>query len=166
LQAGRAYENDRRVPDPELAAAVQHLDKGFIHRYNLILNAVCLTIHEERVTSSWLVDTDVIEVLKSLSATMKTLSSGIYYESMPESGIRASLYRRVKGLLDEFMQPEPHEGLDQALKVSDALNILNFLTLGAIVNSNSRPRSRQYLDMLAEMAKTTEPEQRSSLIVP
>src|SRR5215813_14698959 len=46
LQAGRAYENDQRVPDPELAAAVQHLDKGFIYRHSLILNGVCHTIHE------------------------------------------------------------------------------------------------------------------------
>jgi len=155
------------VPDPQLVAAVQHLDKDFIYRQSPILNAVCLSIHEEHMDSRWLVDTDVIEVLKSLAATMKTLSSGIYYDSLPESGIRASLYRRLKGLLDGFMHPEPHGGLHQPAKLSEAVDILNFLTMAATVNSNSRPRSRQYLDTLTEMAASEAGhQQRSSLIVP
>jgi len=167
LQAGRAYENDQRVPEPQLAEAVQHLDKGFIYRHTPILNTVCQSIHHERIESPWLVDTDAIEVLKNLAATMKTLSSGIYYESLPESGIRGSLYRRLKGLFDEFMKPDTHGRLEETLKVSEALDILNFLTITATVNSNSRPRSRQYLDTLAEMAgEAAEQPQRSSLIVP
>jgi len=43
------------------------------------------SVAEERLDSPWLVDNDVIEVYKALSATMKTLSSGIYYESLPEA---------------------------------------------------------------------------------
>jgi hypothetical protein len=167
LLAGRAYENDQREPEPQLTAAVQQLDKGFIYRQTPILNSICQSIHNERTEAPWLVDTDVIEVLKNLAATMKTLSSGIYYESLPESGIRVSLYRRLKGLFDGFMQPEPQGGLEQSLRVSEAVDILNFLTITATVNSNSRPRSRQYLDMLAGMAnQAAEQPQRSSLIVP
>ena len=41
-------------------------------------------VAEERLASPWLVDRDVEEVYRALSATMKTLSSGIYYESLPE----------------------------------------------------------------------------------
>ena len=176
--AGRAYEGDRRTPDPRLASIVQGFDKNFIYRHTRVLNPVCLSIYEERKGSPWLVDTDVIEVFKTLVATMKTLSSGIYYETLPEGAVRVSLFRRLKELFDAFMQPQPQipsastgpmgpSGLDQPLKVSDAIDVLNFLMFAATVNSNSRPRSRQYLDLINTMAEQTAPaSQTGSLIVP
>jgi len=162
--AGRAYEGDSRVPDPELAAAVQGFDKNFIYRHSPVLNRVCLAVFDERAVSPWLVDNDVIEVFKGLASTMKTLSSGIYYETLPESAIQISLFRRLKELLDGFMQPQP-QGLEHSLKVSDAIDILNFLTLSATVNSNRRPRSRQYLDMLNSLAAQAAPEKRAGNLV-
>jgi hypothetical protein len=164
--AGRAYEGDKRIPDPQLVSTVQEFDKSFIYRHTLILNSICLGIFEERTGSPWLLDTDVIEVFKNLVKTMRTLSSGLYYESLPESAVQVSLFHRLKGLIDGFMQPQP-EGLQQTLKVSDAIDVLNFLTYAATVNSNSRPRSRQYLDLLNSMAEQIKPENRAgNLIIP
>ena len=166
LMAGRAYESDRRIPDPQLETAVQRFDKTFTYRHTPLLNAVCLAISDERTTAPWLLDTDVIEVLKDLTKTMQTLSSGIYYESLPESIVRVSLFHRLKRLFDEFMQPRP-ESLELSLKVSDAIDVLTFLAYVATVNSNSRPRSRQYLDLLNNMAEQTAQEKRAgNLIVP
>jgi hypothetical protein len=164
--AGRVYESDRRIPDPQLESAVQKFDKSFTYRHAPVLNAVCLAICEERTAAPWLLDTDVIEVLKDLAKTMKTLSSGIYYESLPESVVQVSLFHRLKRLFDGFMQPQP-QSLEPSLKVSDAIDVLSFLTYFATVNSNSRPRSRQYLDLLNTMAERTAQENRAgNLIVP
>jgi hypothetical protein len=53
------------------------------------------------------------------------------------------------------------------MKVSDAIDVLTFLTYVATVNSNSRPRSRQYLDLLNSMADQSAQEKRAgNLIVP
>jgi len=94
------------------------------------------------------------------------LSSGIYYESLPESIVQVSLFHRLKQLFDEFMQPQTRT-LEQSLKVSDAIDVLTFLTYVATVNSNSRPRSRQYLDLLNNMAEQAAQEKRAgNLIVP
>ena len=145
---------------------MRRFDKSFIHRHTPVLNAVSLAICEERTVALWLLDTDVIEVFKDLTKTMKTLSSGIYYESLPESVVRVSLFHRLKQLFDGFMQPQP-EGLEQSLKLPDAIDVLTFLTYVATVNSNSRPRSRQYLDLLDSMAYQTAPEKRAgNLIIP
>ena len=166
LMAGRVYESDRRVPDPQLELAVQRFDKAFTYRHTPVLNAVCLAICEERTAAPWLLDTDVIEVVKDLAKTMKTLSSGIYYESLPESIVQVSLFHRLKQLFDEFMQPQTRT-LEQSLKVSDAIDVLTFLTYVATVNSNSRPRSRQYLDLLNNMAEQAAQEKwAGNLIVP
>jgi len=165
LQASRSYEAEKRTPDPQLAAKIQKYDDNFLHRYSQVLDEVSRAVVEERLTSRWLVDNDVIEVYKSLSATMKTLSSGIYYESLPEGPARISLFRRLKSLLDQLMQPG---GADrQALKVSEGLDVLDFLTFAAEVNSSVRPKSRRYLDWLSGMAGVApSAEQSSGLILP
>jgi hypothetical protein len=162
--AGRVYESDRRNADPQLGSAVQKFDKNFTYRHTPVLNSVCLAICDERITSPWLLDTDVIAVLKDLAKTMTTLSAGIYYESLPESVVQVSLFHRLKQLFDGFMQPQA-QSLEPSLKVSDAIDVLTFLEYFATVNSNSRPRSRQYLDLLNTMAEQSAQENRAATII-
>ena len=163
LQAGRSYEAEKRVPDPQLAAEAEKYDNAFVHRFSPILDAISKSVAEERLNSPWLVDNDVIEVYQSLNSTVKTLSSGIYYESLPDGPVRLSLFRRLKALLDHLMQPVPDLA---SLNVSDAADVLRFLTLAAQVNSSMRPKSRRYLDWLSGLARASPSEQSSRLIIP
>ncbi len=120
----------------------------------------------ERQGSAWLVDNDVIEVFKALTATMKTLASGIYYESEPDGSPRQSLFRRLRAILEQMMQPQEDPG-QPSLKISEVLDILDFLTFAVEANSSLRPRSRRYLDWLSAMAPPTVPSQPpSGLIFP
>ena len=159
-------EKESRIPDPELAAKVQRFDDSFVERNHPIMDAVCMAVAEERPNAPWLVDSDVIEVYKALAATMKTLSSGIYYESLPDGSVRISLFRRLKAVFDELMQPGP--GAERRiLKVSEASDVLDFLTVAAEANSSIRPRSRRYIDWVSEMFSRNAPARQSSgLIIP
>ena len=123
------------------------------------------SVVEERLASPWLVDQDAIEVYKALSATMRTLASGIYYESLPGGAVRLSLFRRLKELLDTLMQPDTTSE-HRVLKVSEAIDILEFLTFAAQLNSSIRPRSRRYLDWICERFGYAQPQQSSGLILP
>src|SRR6266566_2910123 len=96
LKASRSYESEKPIPDPQVAAKVHHYDTRFIERYHPILDTVTRAVIEEHMALRELVDSDVLEVFNSLKATMKTLSSGIYYESVPEGPVRLSLFRRLK----------------------------------------------------------------------
>jgi hypothetical protein len=147
LKASRSYEAEKRIPDAEVAAKIQKYDDAFLHRYHQHLDAISLAVAEECGNSPWLVDNDVVEVYKSLAATMKTLSSGIYYESLPEGPIRLSLFRRLKTVIDELMKPDSLQEGD-SLKVSAAIDVLDCLTLAVEMNSSIRPRSRRYLDWI------------------
>jgi hypothetical protein len=159
-------EKERRIPDPVLAARVQKFDDRFVERQHPVMDAVCTAVAEERPNAPWLVDSDVIEVYKALAATMKTLSSGIYYESLPGGAVRISLFRRLKALFDELMQPDPGANRP-TLKVSEATDVLDFLTVAAEANSSVRPRSRRYIDWVSEMFGRNAPAQQSSgLIIP
>jgi len=154
------------MPDPEIASKVHNYDERFVERFHQVLDGITYSVGEEHMNSKWLVDNDVIEVYKRLNMTMKTLSSGIYYESLPESPVRLSLYRRLKALLDEMMQPDP-AGARNTLKVSEAIDVLDFLTLVAQANSSVRPKSRRYLDWVAQrFSGLSQTPQASGIILP
>lgn len=164
LKAGQSYESERKPIDPAVLARVQNFGQDFVQHYGPILAVMGQTVTEERRTSGWLVDADVAEVYKALSATMKTLSSGIYYETVPEGPIRASLFRRLKSILDRLMEASDTQ---RALRTSEVLNILEFLSLTVALNSSGRPKSRQYLEWIAAASGPLEPSAESSrLIIP
>ncbi len=96
LKASRSYEAEKRVPDPELAAKAYKYDQNFISRYHPLLDALTRSVAEERLNSPWLVDNDVIEVYKAVSATMKTLSRGDPNESLPESPGPVSFFPSIR----------------------------------------------------------------------
>jgi hypothetical protein len=165
LRAGWNYEAEKREPDADLASKINQFDDNFIHHMSPVLDELSREVVAERLQSNWLVDNDLIEVYKALIATMKTLSSGIYYESVPTGMVRESLYRRLKAKLDEMMQPQDVD--QESLKISEAVAALEFLALAAQMNSSKRPKSRRYLDWLSSMAGASVPQETSSgLILP
>jgi len=165
LKAGTSYESDRKPIDATLYARVQSFGVEFIQHYGPVLGMIGQAVTQERESSTWLVDNDVDEVYKALSATMKTLSSGIYYETLPDGPIRLSLFRKLKGIFDALMEPSGAE--PRRLRVSEVLNILDFLILTVALNSSGRPRSRQYLGWIAEASGgVASPENPSRLIIP
>ena len=165
LKAGRDYEAEKLVPDAELVSRSYRFDQFFVVRFTPALNLISQEILEERRQSAWLLDSDVLEVFKSLITTMKTLSSGIYYESTPDGPVRQALFRRLKRSLDDLMKPD-QQLLENTLKVSEAVDLLEFLTLSAQARSSVRPKSRRYLDWLASVMGVPVEESRSGLILP
>jgi hypothetical protein len=165
LKASRSYEAEKPVVEPELLAKMQKYDNNFLNRYQHVLSAANVVVTDERMSSPWLVDQDVIETYKALATTMRTLTSGIYYESVPEGPVRLSLFRRLKDAFDALMRPETAAD-HPILKASEAVDVLDFITFVAQMNSSVRPRSRRYLDWLSETFGYPQPQQSSGLILP
>jgi hypothetical protein len=165
LKASRSYEAEKPVIEPELISKIRKYDNTFVQRFHFVLAMVNVAVMEERMTSEWLVDRDVIEVYKALTATMRTLSSGIYYESLPEGTVQLALFRRLKKVFDELMQPDP-AAEHPVLKASEAVQVMDFLTFAAQMNSSPRPRTRRYLDWIAETFGSPQTQQSSGLIIP
>lgn len=165
LQAGRSYESERKPSDPALIAQARSVRENFLADYGPILAVVGRAVAEERFNFPWLVDPDVADVYRALIATSKTLSSGIYYETLPEGPPKIALFRKLKAILDDLMAPS--DGQHRALRVSEILEILDFLMLSFAANTSGRPRSRQYLDWLSTMSGVSAPPSESGrLIIP
>jgi hypothetical protein len=167
LQSGRAYEASKtsaaRLNSPELA----RYDAFFVNRYGGLIYVLSSLTVAEREDSPGLVDLDVVETYKALQATMKTLESGIYYETLPEGAARMSLFRRLKEMLDKAMQPQQEAGAN-ALRPAEAIEVLGFLIFSASLEVGARPRSRRYLDWLSARAKGAQParEEGSRIVLP
>jgi hypothetical protein len=166
LKASRSYESEKPVPDPELAAKMHNFSDRFVAEFHVVLDLLTAGILEERAAAPWVVDRDVLEVLKALKTTLNTLSSGIYYESLPDAPAQQALFRRLKQVFDELMQPDPG-GVNRVLKVSEAIDALDFLTVVVQANSSVRPKSRRYLDWVSErFGSRPQSQQSSGLILP
>jgi hypothetical protein len=84
---------------------------------------------------------------------------------LPDGPIRQSLFRRIHAVLEELMQPQPSG--ERALRVSETVEVLEFLCYAAQINSGSRPKSRRYLDWLTSMTQEVSPaEHAGGLILP
>ena len=164
LKAGRSYESERKQLDSEIVSRAKAFDRTFLNEYGPLLELLSRSVAEERPASPWLVDADVLEVYKALIATMKTLSGGIYYETLPEGNAQLSLYRKLKTFMDALMSPAP-EAQHRPLRVSELLALLDFLLLAVSVNSSGRPKSRQYLDWVTAASGLAQPSPESSRLI-
>jgi hypothetical protein len=164
LRAGRSYEFERKQLDSELLARAKVFNQSFFNEYGYFLEMLSRAVAEERFASPWLMDADVREVYKALEATMKTLSGGIYCETLPEGPAGQSLFLNLRRLLEGLMSPDS-EAQHRSLRVSEILSLLDFLLLAVSVNSSGRPRSRQYLDWVSAASGLSEPPTESSRLI-
>jgi hypothetical protein len=164
LRQGRNFESQER---PVVGRGPRReFGQQFRHRYALHITTLAQAILEERNRAPSLTDKDVLDAFEALKATAKTLSAGIHYETVPEGGSAAiGLYRRAKALVEEMMQPQ--ESGYEALRASDAPDVLDFIVVSVELHSAGRPRSRRYLDWLSSMAPApVEDDPAGGLIVP
>lgn len=163
LAQGRAWEAGRQVSS---SITVNAFGEQFLSRYGPAIGALAQAIVEERTASPSLLDSDVMAAIDALRATLRTLDSGLYYETRPEGSLAAaSLYQRLKALLDTWIQTQSPDTADhRVLKVSEATAILEFLDSTAKLHGSDRPRSRRFLDWLGK-AVPSEPD-TGRLIVP
>jgi hypothetical protein len=97
------------------------------------------------------VDNDLQAAMEKLVKTYETLSSGIYYESLPDEGSQIGLFRDVKKFLDEYQEAERKKGGLMPIKESDVIQSLVFLSRLGVLHSNQRPRGRAFLDFLRHL---------------
>ena len=165
LRTGRSFESARRRSGDELEIPPQS-NQQLLYRNATSINAAAQAILEERLRSPSMVDQDVEVALDALKTAMKTLSSGIYYETLPSSGAQAmALYRRLKAVLEQLMAPQGAVGVN-AIRVSDIPEVLEFILSTVRSRSSGRPKSRQYLAWLASVVEEPVRDRPSQLILP
>ncbi len=109
-------------------------------------------------------DLDVCSVLERLAETYRTLVTGIYYERLPELPLQQALYRDVMSFLDHFR----NQAGFAASNDSDVFKLLVFLLRMNKAETNGRPRSRAFLELLRArfpLSAAQEPEPLAPRII-
>jgi hypothetical protein len=152
LVASREYEWQHRqhadsadwsqAPFPEA-----RLDRDWVTSHSELVSAlsyaICLFARDHRS----LVDSDVIAVLKSLAETYRTLSSGIYYEKLPDDRLQAELYRALQTALADFKKKQA-QAMMSSVRDSDIRDVLMSMAQLGYFRQNGRLKGRAFLDML------------------
>lgn len=114
-------------------------------------------------------DSDVQAALDSLIRTQKTMESGIYYETQPDTVPARHLAAALREALEQFRDDEVEQAGFTRTRDKDVLTILVFLYRMALDRDNLKPRGRAFVSFLAEHfqpARTGAGRAASPLIIP
>lgn len=162
LAGGRTWEAGRK--NVLSSSSHSRFSPQFLERHGAVINSLAKVIVRERHKAPTLVDRDVNSVIEALATTLRTLESGLYYETRPAGSLAAtSLFQQMKEALDEWMHPRSGESV---LRVSDAKAVLEFLLSTLETHGSDRPKSRRYLDWLESVFGMEVADEGPHLIVP
>ena len=157
-----AHDDWSKGPFPEA-----RLDREWITTHvepvSAVTYAICMFARDHRS----LVDSDVIATLKTLAETYRTLSSGIYYEKLPDYRLQAELYQAVQAALGDLKKKQAEAAL-RSIRDSEVRDVLISMAQLGYIRQNGRPKGRAFLDLLREQFISPEMEKpaASSILLP
>jgi len=162
LVASREYDFQRREQDASVDWSQSpfpeaRLDRDWVIAHTDLVSAlsyaICLFARDHRP----LVDSDVIVALKSLAETYRTLSSGIYYEKLPDHRLQAELYQALQTALADFKKKQA-QAMMSSVRDSEIRDVLMSMAQLGHFRQNGRPKGRAFLDMLRGQFRSPELE--------
>ena len=118
-----------------------------VEAHGPLLSALAFTIAKFSAAEASCKDPDVLEALRTLAETYKTLRSGIVYEQPPFVPVQRGLYEALSRFLEEVKQPGSHASF-APVKDGAIFDLLVFLYRMGLVQTNGRPRSRRFIEFL------------------
>jgi len=148
LQEARRHEHTHGLEPKDFPYKDVRIDEGFLHDHEQLLLACGRAVLEGSLDTSGAKDEDVRLALDALIRTYKTLESGIYYESRPDSAFARSVVEQVQQKIQDFRREQSQRAGFSSVRDNDILHVLVFLYRMAIDRDNGRPRGRAFLDFL------------------
>lgn len=169
LRESRRYEWVKSPPPVSLPFPEIEVGDSFLAEHEQFIGQIGLCLLRYALENPKITDRDMEAAIEKMIRTYETLSSGIYYESLPEESSQLGAFRGLKSFLEEYQEKERKQAGGLAgLKESDVIRSLVFVGRLAAIHSNKRPRTRAFIDFLRQ----TYPEaaaakkEESGLIIP
>ena len=172
LRESRRHDAEKLTALPEMPYKDVEVSDRFLHEHEQMIGAISVLMLRHHLENTSITDNEVMEGLEKLIQTYQTQQSGIYYDSVPEGGLAAGVFREIKKFFDEIEKKSHQEGSIApgfaAVKEGDVIRSLVFLYRLATVHSNRRPRGRAFLSFLRETfpEAASRPREESRLIIP
>lgn len=168
LREARKHEKEQTPTVETMPFPGIEVSDAFLTENEQFIGTIALQMLRYALANPKTTDNDLQGAIEKLVKTYETLSSGIYYESLPEEGAQIGVFREIKKFLDEYQENERKKGSISPLKEGDVIRSLAFLSRLAALRSNGRARGRAFIDFLrqsypeAATGRTDEPK----LIIP
>jgi hypothetical protein len=147
-----ARKHDRSVPidpatagDPDIRVTEEILDKN-----ELLVAFLVHRLLGAALATGGVVDFDVREAFQALIRTFRTLTSGLYYQTVPQNPLAARLFRALESGIEDFRKQETAGLGITRTRDSDILAVLVFLERMELDRNNGRRRGRAFLDSLRQ----------------
>jgi hypothetical protein len=149
LIAAHRYEDEhqRQLP-PDTPLLDVAIPSDLIHTHQQLMAALAFTVAKFCAAHHDATDTDVLAAVQAVAETTRTLMTGIYYETQPDRLLRRELYATLNAFLAEVKQKQAEQANSGSLKDSNIFYLLVFLYRMGLIRTNSRPRSRRYIEFL------------------
>jgi hypothetical protein len=168
LISARKYEDEhpKPVPPQEVPYPDVEFSPDEIHEHRAIVSGLAYHILKVAVEQPSLTDADVLEGLRALAETFRTLGTGIYYEKPPDLPLPGLVYDALAHFVAEVKKQVEEQAGYPALKDSDVFHLLVFLLRVGRGRVNGRPKSRAYLDFLrAQFPRSAELQREAPRII-
>jgi hypothetical protein len=145
-----AHEHER-PPDLD-AATIPNQDisvtEEFLKSNEAVMAFLALTVFEGALAEPGTTDYDVRDGLEALIRTMRTMQSGIYYETVSENRFGAAIAAHVREKIEDLKKREMEATGVSTIRDATLLGVLAFLQRLEYSRNNGRKRSRAFLDFL------------------
>ena len=173
LRESRRHDAEKLTALPEMPYKDVEVPDRFLHEHEQMIGGISLRLIRHQLENPRVTDNEVLEGLEKLIQTYQTQQSGIYYDSVPEGGPAAGVFREIKAFLEEIEKQAHQQGVVApgftAIKDGDVIRALVFLFRLATVHHNHRPRGRAFLSFLRQTfpeAAAAPAREESRLIIP
>jgi hypothetical protein len=154
LQEGRLHEHAGALDPDNFPYKEIRIGESFLRDHEDLLIACGRAVLSSALETPSATDRDTREALDALIQTYKTLESGIYYETRPESAYGREIMGRIQQQLREFKENETQQTGFSRTRDSDIRTLLVFLFRMALDRDNGRRRGKAFLDFLRQHFKS------------
>jgi hypothetical protein len=167
LREARRHEPEQTPTLEDMPFPGIEVSDSFLAEHEHFIGQIAFQLLRHSLANPKTTDNDLRAAMEKLVRTYETLSSGIYYESLPDESSQIAVFRDLKKFFDEYQEKERQKGSLTPLKEGDVIRALAFLSRLAALHSNQRARGRAFIDFLRQSyPESAAPKEESRLIVP
>lgn len=148
LREARKHDRVSDVNPDEFPNQDIRVTEDFIRDHEALLLAAGRAVFFAAIETPGAVDNDLRAAFAALIRTLRTLESGLYYETRPDNLVAAELCRRIQAAVTEFRRRETEELRITKTRDADVLVVFAFLQRLEIDRNNGRKRGRAFIDFL------------------
>jgi hypothetical protein len=165
LQAAHRREKAISVSEGDLIAQDVKVTEAFIAEHEELVLFCVYSLLQAALRSGGAVDTDVLEALRALIESHRTLESGLVYDALSSNYVAAAIQRGFAASLADYQKLRQEREALSLVRNSEILATLVFLHRVGQQNQNGRPKGRMFIDLLRHMTPDKPVESPASSLI-